>query len=67
MYFWLFVVVFIVWAWLSGGSVVAARERKINGLTAACAVGAWTGLAALAILFIGPYWLAVYQVLLQPG
>ncbi len=67
MYWWLFLVVFLIWAWLSFGSVAAAREGRINGMVAFCAVGAWTGLAALAILFIGPYWLAVYQVLLQPG
>ena len=67
MYFWLFVIVFVLWAWLSGGSLVAAGQRKINGLVALLAIGTWTGLALLAILFIGPYWLAVYQVLLQPG
>ncbi len=67
MYFWLFVVVFLIWAWLSVGSLVAAREQRINGFVAFWAVGAWTGLALLAILFIGPYWLAAYQVLFQPG
>jgi hypothetical protein len=67
MYIWLFVVVALIWAWLCGGSVIAAREGKINGFLAFCAVGAWTGLALLAILFIGPYWVSVYQVLLQPG
>ena len=67
MYFWLFFVVFIVWAWLSGGSLVAARQNTISGFTAFWAIGALTGLALLAILFIGPYWVAAYQVLLQPG
>jgi hypothetical protein len=67
MYFWLCAIIVVIWAWLSGGSLVAAAQRRIGAVVAWLAVGVWTGLAVLALLFIGPYWISVYQVLLQPG
>ena len=66
MYFWLFVVVFLVWAWLTASSVIAARRHWTNGVVATGSIAVWTGLAGAAILFIGPYWEVVYLVLLQP-
>ncbi len=39
MYIWLFVVVALIWVWLCGGSVIAAREGKINGFLANCRTG----------------------------
>lgn len=66
MYFWLFVVVFLLWAWLTASSVMAMRRNWTNGFVATGSIAVWTGMAAAAILFIGPYWVVVYQVLLQP-
>ena len=67
MYLWLFIVVFVLWAWLSGGSFLAWRRSRLNWFLALSSVGVWTGAAALAILFIGPYWQVVYSVFGQPG
>ena len=67
MYLGLFVVVFLVWAWLTASSIAAARRNWTNGAVATGSVLVWTGLAGAAILFIGPYWVVVYLVLLQPG
>ncbi len=66
MYFWLFVVVFLVWAWLTASSVAAARSNWTNGVVATGSVLVWTGLAGAVILFAAPYWQVVYLVLLQP-
>ena len=63
MYFWLFVVVFFVWLWLAGGSLTAWRSRRIGAAITTVSVLVWTGAAALALLFVGPYW----QVFGQPG
>ncbi|MGI4976912.1 MAG: hypothetical protein ACRYG6_08210 [Janthinobacterium lividum] len=67
MYLWLFIVVFVLWAWLTGGSFVAWKRKGLNRFLALGSVGVWTGAAALAILFIGPYWRVVYSVFGQPG
>ena len=67
MYLWLFVVVFVLWGWLTGGSFVAWRRNRTHWLLALGSVGVWTTAAALAILFIGPYWQVVYSVFMQPG
>ena len=67
MYLWLFIVVFVLWAWLTGGSFLAWRRSRLNWFLALGSVGVWTGAAALAILFIGPYWQVVYSVFGQPG
>lgn len=67
MYLWLFIVVFVVWLWLSGGSLVAWRSRRLGGGITTMSILAWTGVAALVILFVGPYWRVVYRVAIQPG
>ncbi len=67
MYLWLFIVVLVLWAWLSGGSFLAWRRSRLHWLLALGSVGVWTTAAALAILFVGPYWQVVYSVFMQPG
>ena len=67
MYLWLFVAVGIVWLWLSGGSFAAWKTGKLGFWLSLLPFLAWTGIAGLVILFVGPYWRAVWEVLLQPG
>ena len=66
-YFVLFVAVALVWAWLAGSSVYGWRQRVIGVPLAVTSLVVWTGIAGLVLLFVGPYWRAVYLVLLQPG
>jgi hypothetical protein len=67
MYFGWFVVIFVIWAWLTGGSIYGWWERKITGWLTLGSVVVWTGIAGLFVLFALPYWQVVYLVLLQPG
>lgn len=67
MYIWLFVVVGLIYLWLLGGTFAAWRSRGLRASLAVLSGLAWTGAAALSILFIGPYWKVIYLVLLQPG
>ena len=67
MYLWLCVVVFVAWLWLTGGSFTAWRGRRLGGGLTTLSILAWTGIAALVLLFVGPYWHVVFQVAGQPG
>jgi hypothetical protein len=67
MYFGWFVLIFVIWAWLTGGSIYGWREQKLGGLIALGSVVVWTGIAGLVVLFVLPYWQAVYLILFQPG
>lgn len=67
MYFWWFVLIFVVWAWLTGGSLYGWRQHNLGGWTTLGSVVVWTGIAGLVVLFVLPYWQVVYLVLLQPG
>jgi hypothetical protein len=67
MYFGWFVLIFVIWAWLTGGSVYGWRVQKLGPVIAAGSVVVWTGIAGLIVLFVLPYWQAVYLILFQPG
>ncbi|WP_419758784.1 hypothetical protein [Acidisoma sp.] len=67
MYIGWFVLIFVIWAWLTGGSIYGWREHKIGAWLTAGSVVVWTGVAGLFVLFALPYWKVVYLVLLQPG
>lgn len=66
-YFVLFVVVALAWLWLAGGTIYGWRRRGLHPFTMFAGLAVWTGLAGVVLLFVGPYWRAVYFVLLQPG
>jgi hypothetical protein len=67
MFFGWFVLIFIFWAWLTGGSIYSWRENRLGILPAIGSVAVWTGIAGVIVLFVLPYWQVVYLVLLQPG
>ncbi len=67
MYLGLCVAVVVVWLWLAGGSLYAWRRQGLGGSLALLTGLTWTGIAGLVLLFVGPYWHAVYQILGQPG
>jgi hypothetical protein len=67
MFFWWFVLIFIVWAWLVGGSIYGWRERQIGGWFSLGSVALSTLVALAFVLFVLPYWQVVYLTLLQPG
>ena len=67
MYLWLWIVVGFVWAWLATSTVSGWWRDRLGGFWMLSSVAVWTGLAGLAILFVGPYWHVVYDVFIQPG
>jgi hypothetical protein len=67
MYIGWFLLIVVVWAWLTGGSIYSWWERKLGGLLTLGSVVVWTGIAGLFLLFALPYGQAVYLILLQPG
>jgi hypothetical protein len=67
MYFGWFVVIVVIWGWLTGSAIYGWRERTLGVLPALGSVAVFTGIAGLIVLFVLPYWQVVYLVLLQPG
>lgn len=67
MYFWLFAGVVVVWLWLAGGSAYGWWKGRIGGFYSGVGVLFWSGVAGAVLLFVGPYWRAIYWILLQPG
>jgi hypothetical protein len=67
MYAGWFVLIVVIWAWLTGGSIYSWRENKLGGWLTFGSVVVWTGIAGLFLLFVLPYGQAVYLILLQPG
>lgn len=67
MYFGLCVAVIVVWLWLAGGSFYAWRRQGLGGGLSLLTGLTFTGIAGLVLLFVGPYWKALYQILGQPG
>jgi hypothetical protein len=62
-----FLLIVVIWAWLTGGSIYSWREHKLGGWLTFGSVVVWTGIAGLFLLFVLPYGQAVYLILLQPG
>jgi hypothetical protein len=62
-----FLLIVVIWAWLTGGSIYSWREYKLGGWLTLGSVVVWTGIAGLFLLFVLPYGQAVYLILLQPG
>jgi hypothetical protein len=60
-------IIVVIWAWLTGGSIYGWREHKIGPWLTLGSVVVWTGIAGLFLLFALPYWQAVDLILLQPG
>ena len=67
MFFWWFVLIFIVWAWVVGGAIYGWWQRQFGLLVGLGSVAASTVVALAFVLFVLPYWQVVYLVLLQPG
>jgi hypothetical protein len=67
MYVVPFLIIVVIWAWFTGGSIYSWWERKIGVWLALGSVVVWTGIAGLFLLFVLPYGQAVYLILLQPG
>ncbi len=67
MYWPLFLVVGLIWLWLTVSSLVGWRRDRLGGFWTFASVAVWTGLAGLALLFVGPYWYVLYCVFGQPG
>ena len=62
-----FLIIVVLWAWFTGGSIYGWWERKIGALLALGSIVVWTGIAGFFLLFALPYGQAAYLVLLQPG
>jgi hypothetical protein len=67
MYVVPFLIIVVIWAWLTGGSIYSWWERKLGVLLTLGSIVVWTGIAGLFLLFVLPYGEAVYLILLQPG
>lgn len=67
MYFPLVAVVVLVALWLASGAVYGWTKRLYGWFAMLLSLGA-VGIAALAVLMVaGPYWMVVYDTVIQPG
>ena len=67
MYFPLVAIVVVVWAWLAGSALYGWRKHVLGLFPMLLSLGGVSFLALVALFVFGPYWVAVYDTILQPG